>query len=43
MPIYVPYDKITVKHHGRMWYPRKKVKYEIEISKAALSELFKIC
>ena len=23
IPIYVPYEKITLKHHGGMWDPRK--------------------
>ena len=26
IPIYVPCEKITVKHHGRMWDPSKKRK-----------------
>ena len=26
LPIYVPCEKITVKHHGRMWDPNKKWK-----------------
>ena len=43
LPIYVPCEKITVKHHGRMWDPsKKKEKCETEISKAALSELFEM-
>ena len=41
--IYFPCEKITVKQHGGMWYPsKKKGKSETKISKAALSEIFKI-
>ena len=43
LPIYVSCEKITVKHHDGMWYPsKKKVKIETEISKAELSEPFKM-
>ena len=42
LPIYVPCEKITVKHYGGMWDTSKKIKSEIEISKAALSELFEM-
>ena len=39
--IYVPCEKITVKHYGRMWDPSKKRKSETKISKAVMSELFR--
>ena len=43
IPIYVPCEKITVKHHGGMWDPsKKKGKSETKISEAALSEIFKM-
>ena len=43
MPIYVPWDKITVTHHGGMWGPSpKKGKSETKISISTLSELFKM-
>ena len=41
--IYVPCEQIIAKHHGGMWDPsKKKEKSETEISKAALSEIFKM-
>ena len=43
LPIYVPCEKIKVKHYGGMWDPSKKGgKGEIEISKVVLSELFEM-
>ena len=42
IPIYVPCEKITVKYHDRMWDPSQKRKSETKISKAALSEPFKM-
>ena len=43
IPVYVPCEKITVKHYGGMWETsKKKRKSETKIPKAALSELFKM-
>ena len=41
--IYIPCDKIKVKHHGRMWGPSKiNIKSDTKISKGVLYELFKM-
>ena len=43
IPVYVPCEKITLKWYGGIWDLRqKKEKSETKISKAALSELFKM-
>ena len=43
IPVYVPSDKIAVKHYGGMWDPsKKKERSERKISKPALSELLKM-
>ena len=41
--VYVPCEKVTLKHYGGMWDLSKKTeKSETKISKAALSELFQM-
>ena len=43
LPIFVPCEKVTVKHHGGIWNPIKKNgKIETEISTAAFLELFEM-
>ena len=43
VPLYVPREKITVKHHGGMWDTSKKTgKSETKILKSVLSKLFKL-
>ena len=43
IPVYVPWEKTTVKHCGRMLgQSKKKGKSETKVSKAALSELLKM-